>query len=411
MGLPEEFAGGIEADALRPGFSRPGFSRPGLRTGPTVRGHRPRTDQTILVLGSNPAYVPPARATIEETLGHQYLLGIFPFTYLFQQHGGETFAQELILTTARDLGVDAIVASTQDRDELIRRLAPGASVVLSKPRLAVTAYDLIFVRMALTSAEIPLGIRSRFGEREIVVRKEQTRYLSQAQAPRLAADLSALVRPGLAAALSSIRLDGRRSEPSPDEKDERFLVLIADPRFAIPPPVGIGKSIATSYGFDYVPPFTYGSLRRLVQRGLHASAGTGRFLAASLRFDHRGLLDEPCPPRSLIVTSDIDELASRLGRIHLGLTLRARVCRSSRFETLSAARCRVEREEVAGVDGALAVTLETAARDAGEAFLSRRPVDGDPGEEPTGSAARCLPLADGPGQPPPAGHFPGASPP
>lgn len=382
MGLPERFANGTERDIISIGRSHESVtasSPGGARSTDGGRG-------SFLLLVPDPAAVPIGTPEEIRSLGHQYVLGIIPLTYLYFQHGADTFVLELLLETARDMGLSVTVGARSEADR-IRKHHPGAPVIELLPISAsVTAYDVVFFR--IVSMGIEGGIVLPGGGGAIPLAAQTTEYLASAHAPRLALMFERLARSLLIEQLRRLPLSSRRSHGAdPPPSDIPRLLRIADPSFKKGAFDEQGGMIAAGYGFASVTPFGAGAVRRLVQRGFHAGATAGSLLPVSVRQGEESLRASECPEGSVLLGSEIERLTLDDERLGLEILLRAERCRTGLYVPLTRARCEVSLPLNTRVDGAAAVTVETAARLLAERFLRGR-------ESGTDEATRCESVAD-----------------
>jgi len=299
------------------------------------------------------------------SLGHQYLLGILPFTRVFAQHGVSSFAEEVAGRILTERGYRVVYVP---RKTLARTLfeMPLSLIVAPRPEVRVNAFDLFVVRMAAISGEVACDFYSpsslglmRTGKGEV----EESEYRKQAQAPVLADLLERSLRSGIekclrqAPSLREARLEKTVSDAGPEVP---ATIWILAPEFSRPPAPTVGQRVAGSYGYDSVSPFSYATLLRLMQKGVSTELAQGDVPAAAML--SREIVGSPS--RALRIVSDCLELSD---------DEEMRVCFTFSEESFGATvrsdRCEVRIPLPSRVDGALAVSLERSAAAAAAAFM------------------------------------------
>ncbi len=358
MGLPEYFAGGSLGLERQIGVGEGGQAS-------FTRG----------LLGAYDAYSPvvlvisePAPAEAEpHGLGHQFLFGIFPITYVYLQHAQQSLIAELLLDTLQENGFTPILVSSAD---LKQSFDPDLVLRPSLPTLRVNAYDAFFFRIISLQGEIGLGVEDRHGEiveqRHSISTRE---YRSHAHAPLLSSLLERSIRDKLRELVAALP---RRHQQRGSEQSVLTPVLLTEPTFIDPPPTSIGVDLAASYGFDFTPPFSFASVRRVIQRGMEDgsraeglpyAALRGEWSPSKLRAGNWWLL------RSGVSKLELRsrELEQEAVKLAMEFTLETRD-----GHVLSRASCAEAELLATGVDGALVVTVERAAKALAQAFLSRK---------------------------------------
>ena len=302
------------------------------------------------------------------SVGHQFLLGIFPFTRVFAQHGVSTFAEELAGRVLAERGYRVLFVPRETLGQTLFEV-PVNLIVAPRPEVRVNAFDLLVVRLADVSGEVACDFYSpsslgmmRTGKSAV----EENEYRRQAQAPVLADLLSRSLRSGIenclrqAPSLREARLDTARAEVATDTPTP---IWIYAPEFSRPPAPTVGELVAGSYGYDSVPPFSYATLLRLIQKG--AAAELKRASEPAVAMLSREVVRPPS--RALRIMSDCLELTEK-GSIKSCF----RISEESSGSVTHTGRCEVEMPVPSGVDSALAVGLERSASEAIAAFMRLR---------------------------------------
>lgn len=362
MGLPEYFAGGslgLERQIGARGSAEQGRSS-------FVRGLLGAYDDyspVVMVVADPPFLSGEGAAFTPPSLGHQFLFGLFPITYLYLQHDSRSLLAELLVDTLQERGFTPLIV--RDATDVVGAFTPD---LLLHPRfsaLSVNAYDAFFFRVISIQGEIEIEAGGETFRRPLALRE----YRSHAHAPLLSSLLEQATRDALRALVKE--LPDRHSSRGAAAPLARTPLLLEEPSFAEPPSPAIGIDLAGSYGFDFTPPFTFASVRRIVQRGVAQGGSTAGVPNAGLRGEW-----SPKSARAgewwrlrtsiseLVLRSE--EPASDAPAVKLAVEFRLL---SRGGHLLSAAHC-VRNEPVAGaVDGALVVTVERAAATLAAAFL------------------------------------------
>ena len=381
MGLPEYFAGGSLGLERQIGVrERAGdaTSRRGSFTRELLGAYEDYSP-LVMVVSDRPRLAPRAPSA-RTSLGHQFLFGLFPVTYLFLQHDSSSLVGELLLDSLQERGFTPLVVSPEDLDQARKAFAPDLILTPKLSSLSVNAYDAFFFRVISIQGALELSLKDRGDSPEQQRRDVSLReYRSHAHAPLLSTLLERALREALRSivhalpqkhatrALSSVVVTP--SGPGP--------LLLEEPRFAEPPPVGIGMELAAAYGFDFTPPFTFSSVLRLIQRGIEDGVAQQGLASVSLRGEW-----SPAAARdgdwwrlqAQIATIELQARESETGaaairlRAHFSLKTRAGVL-------LSQAECERIEPLAEHVDGALVVTLEHAAAVLSQAFLQESSAD------------------------------------
>jgi hypothetical protein len=227
------------------------------------------------------------------TVGHQYLLGFIPFTSVFLQHGAGIFFDEVATDVLRENGYQ-VLAVNEGARHLLPLLRPELVLQTGVKDFRLNGFDAIFFRIVTLRGELTADFFSGDGAHLLLSEKrplEETDYrkfayppiLSSAAERTLRREFRSLlrtvpkVRQSIAAVTDAAQADGS-AEQSP-----RAPLLIFFPRFLNPPPVGLGRFVADSYGYESFAPFSNHALLRLIQRGIEGGVETSGGSLISLR--------------------------------------------------------------------------------------------------------------------------------
>jgi len=356
MGLPEPVASSAGSAGGPSSFSLPPL---------TFSSRLGKTGELVLL--ATKSFDDPKAG---DSLGHQYLLGFFPLTRVFVEHGAERFVEEIFIEKLLNEGHRVAEVSVAQLGHMNLGVPVSAAILPSIEDLSVSAYDAIFFRIADVSATIQLTYLSTENFRPI--RQEsysvnEFDYRRQAQAPVL----SSMLRRGCGDAAESLlkhmishRVTRLLSETPLSGAENPPPLWIVLPTFAHPPAPTIGQYLSASYGFASVPPFSASEILRIAQRGLTEEAlGEGLHFAALL--DSGSDLQTRSVLRTAVERLEIDESNFMILQMGFreeedGILVRAKTC------SLKSPQAR-------GVDGAAVVTLEAAAGALLRAFRNLAP--------------------------------------
>ncbi len=320
----------------------------------------------------------PAADDAFSTIGHQYLFGLIPFTALYLQHGTESLLDELATDVLLENGYQVVAMPAASEGLLLSALAPAFVLDLKLSALRINGYDAFFFRMLDLTGILDVRIRSlshgRIG-REIRAPFSESEYRKYAHAPLLANLLERTLRKHVTAAIAerpstrAIQFPpaGASQSVGPDNAPVFALLF---PVFENPPPVGMGKFLADSYGYESVLPLTNHALLRIIQRGMeHAlSKAQQRFAAFRGGGDQQtaALLLAAAVSGMSVIDVQLLSIEAREGpqnAVALALRITSRSASASHE-----AVCEVVEPQAEHVDGARIVTLERAAKHVLEAF-------------------------------------------
>jgi len=112
-------------------------------------------------------------------LGNQFVLGVFPLTRIYLEHGAESFFIESIAQNLLSKGVVPILLSKRDSQSLN---CPWIEIG-SKPEIDFYVYDLLVTRLVKLNASASIKMKNGF-HHNLEVNSHD--YYSQAQYPQLA---------------------------------------------------------------------------------------------------------------------------------------------------------------------------------------------------------------------------------
>ena len=358
MGLPEYFAGGSLGLERQIG-SDGGTDR---RRGGFVRGLLGAYDDyspVVFVVADNPFLDGGEGPFKPARLGHQFLFGLFPITYLYLQHDSGSLLSELLADTLQESGFTPLLVASPA--EVSAAFNPDLIVRPRFTALSVNAYDAFFFRVISIRGDLELELGGETVRREVALRE----YRSHAHAPLLSSLLERATREALREMVS--QLPRRHSNHSADGVGTKTPLLLEEPTFTQPPSPAVGVDLAGSYGFDFTPPFTFASVRRIVQRGVVQGSRVQGVPQAALR-------GEWAPSRAgswwrlatAISELDLHAESDERSAVKLGLDFKLE---TRAGQLLARARCSRSELVASAVDGALVVTVERAAAALSSAFL------------------------------------------
>ena len=360
MGLPEYFAGGsLGLERQIGSFGAGEGRRNGLSRG--LSGAYDDFSPLVMVVADYPFLAEGDRSFRPPSLGYQFLFGLFPISYLYLQHDRRSLMAELMADTLQESGFTPLLVESSSGLEAAFR----PDLVL-RPRfeaLSVNAYDAFFFRIISIQGSVLVEGGGKTVQRELALRE----YRSHAHAPLLSSLLERAAREVLRSIVAE--LPRRHSPRAVDAHDLKTPLLLEEPTFVQPPSPAVGIELAGSYGFDFTPPFTFASVRRIIQRGVAEGGRVHGVPLASLR-------GEWFPSRegswwrlqTEIVELDLNGAEPATGNDAVRLEVHFRLL-SRTGPVLASARCSRSEPVARSVDGALVVTVERAAAALATAFL------------------------------------------
>ncbi len=312
------------------------------------------------------------------TLGHQYLLGIIPFTSVYFEHSEYSFVTEILQDTLHDFGFRVALTTLSQGDSVAAQLRPALIIQPNVQKLRLNAYDLFFLRSLNTDGDVSMSLLfpDKTGElienARLPLRIDASKYTRLGLAPELSEFARSAIHSSLTRALSayvSAPKFGRAHLKYLAASDTRIRknLLILPPRVTLAEDAKFGELLASSYGFATARGFTSNQTSRLIQRGFFKAAVTYGLGVTALSDgelnDFPNLHGASILESSIQIAHDEESDALRLdGLIRL---------RASRAEQpLVAHSCSSQLPRVRGVDGSWIVTLEEASEKLLTAYLA-----------------------------------------
>ena len=356
-------------------------------------GGRPRA----LIVVSSRCYLGPlvdenSRAHCREpevTLGHQYLLTIFPFTRVYLQHSSESLMLESLQSVLLDAGYSPYIVDDRGAGLAAQLLKPILILKPSLEGLRANAYDLFFLRRISLDGEVGievLGPKTEYFPSQLAPRRKEIETIDtgdfkvSGHAPILAEVAANSVQEAFKKILNRVtahssphtmtpakasRFSGVRN--SQGELESHKLLIINPPSFSTTPSPELGVDLAGSYGFSSIPEFPHGKILRVIQRGLEAGSV---FLETSLISAAIEVLPKKNIKSSQLVwllDSEISSLKSIGNEAQANFHFSLRDLSSDKL--LTEANCVFRQPLNNHVDGARIVTLEELSSSAVKAFF------------------------------------------
>ena len=250
-----------------------------------TRGERRhRRPQVLLITPSHRSIVPRKEDTpVRETIGHQYLLGMIPFTRLFLQHTKESLVIETALKLVGELGADPLVVARDHATKVAHHVQPRAIVAPSLSDLSIVAYDAFFFRLIRVSGTVNLRflkIESDRGslilEREVAMPIAMSQFRRRGHAAVLAylteSELYAALQGPLERYLRSKKRSRRQAQDLGKSISLSPMIELRPVRVHTSIPQTSLQEIANSYGFGNAVTLSPLQVSRLLQRGFAAEA-------------------------------------------------------------------------------------------------------------------------------------------
>jgi hypothetical protein len=365
MGMPELYSGDE--------YSR--FSRPREDLRPAVLIVLPPIEDPYNVYHHHPV----------NHFGYQYLMGVFPFTRLYFEHGEKSFATEVALRSFEEQGYRAFTSPESSIDLAMQHLCPSATVRVDVESLRINAYDLFLTRRlsvkgsgrlevwtrlpSLTNSE---GVKKTFYPLNI----DSAEFKRFALAPSLAYRAESGLRESIENLVTSERIvrdvvvgnrcRARRVAP------DRSVIVVAKPVLEEPAQQS-AAILYESYGFRSLP-FSASSLARVVQRGaesalidlklpsIGASSVSARLPSAGYQF-------------MKIQVSDLSLVDEKL-QIQLKMTLSEKGSSLGSNTKLARGVCRIEQSLDSTLDGAPFFSIERGVNEAIQSMLDNKTFKG-----------------------------------
>ena len=282
-------------------------------------------------------------------LGHQFVLGLFPLTSLYLEHGVGSFYLESLIQYFHSQGISPLIISNKLAQSLD---CPNLQI---QGQLDLTVYDLIFSRLIDFSGDAAVK-DYRGGVTPVEINSLE--FYSQAQYPLLAHLLQQSTSEALIASDLSKLIANCRNYNSIANKNVLLL--------AFPDSRGLSSEIlsrfAKAYG-DHSGVFSASMLSRVAQRGAElALEPIGEPIAMASNFgDFKGLEDFT-KIEMLLVDIKLDD--------NLTLIVDYRVSSNKRIKSY---RCKASEDIDYSRDGALIIALEKSAQSSLSALFLKKP--------------------------------------
>lgn len=195
----------------------------------------------------------------QETLGHQYVFGIFPVTQLFITHGPQVFLEEQLADVLADLNYDVLRVKGGDL-ETVAALPADLKMAARFSELSLNAYDLIFQRRLAVQAKLEFACADGQKFRRYI---DQSDLKSTAHVDEMAAYLRHVLRDELSAAVHECEKNSVRTPQAPAKSIK--AVRIEFPSGDISP--SVLTAFQNSYGRNNRKTFSAADLKRITQRG------------------------------------------------------------------------------------------------------------------------------------------------
>lgn len=259
MGMPELYSGDE--------FSE--YSRPRVDLRPAILLVLPNNQDPYNVYHQGPV----------DSFGYQYLLGVFPFTRLYFEHGEKSFATEVAIRSFEEQGFKTFTVPESHVELAIEHLCPSATLRLSLDQLRINAYDLFLTRRLSVYGEGRMEVWTKYpvftdsyGVRKTMfpLPFASAEFKRFALAPSLAYRAEIALRESIESLISREKIvrdvvvgNRCRSRRVPPKNS---LVVVSRPRLNIAEKLTAAE-LYESYGFTSLP-FSDSSLARVVQRGV-----------------------------------------------------------------------------------------------------------------------------------------------
>lgn len=189
----------------------------------------------------------------DEILGHQYVLGIIPFTSLYLEHGIDSFFTESLVQHLHAQGIAPVIVSQRFSDSY------RANALVLSAKLSASVYDLIFTRFVSFSGNLIVSgndVEISFGD-----------FYSQAQYPLI----GHLLQTEVLEQLSKSKITDLMSYNQPHrlQGNKGFIPVVLEFPSVELADLSVLKKFAKTYG-DSSAVFSTSMLARVVQRGAEA---------------------------------------------------------------------------------------------------------------------------------------------
>jgi len=342
----------------------------------------------ILLLSSEQGLsVPEEDSNDPDSLGNQFLLGIFPLTWLYLQHSAEAMLLENILSLLQENGAETYITNADNFSAVSSSINPQLTLRAKTADLSVNAYDAVFFRILRINGELQLAASQNPNQRPedfllTTLSISTTKYSTGGHAPTLSLLLENSLRAAAKKAITpllNVKLSSPNNASATRQLTANPILFIEPPKFAstefstapTKQIASIGMQLAQSYGFSSSDNFSPGAILRVIQRGLAAAGSSAELITVT-----SSVLNPNVSQNSWILKSTVKKLelldleSPRKVLITSALTMNQTQSSSNGYQQLSA-HCEYA-QELEDLDGDWVVALEQAAYKTALAFL-----DGD----------------------------------
>jgi hypothetical protein len=318
----------------------------------------------------------------EKILGCQYLLGIFPFTRLYLQHGVNHLLRETAVDAAISSGLTAALLGAGSAEKTAGLPQLGFKSELDS--LSLNAFDLLFFRYLKADGQIRLkaensSVSNRMTS-ETVSEIAGSEFRSYGHLPAL----SRLLEQSVDRSLSHHLVNSKISTSSPSSSG-------LDPVFILPPRISSSSSVELSrrfgeaYGFSGSAAFSVGQIERVLQIGLASGAERAGLVSAQLVYmpssGARLRRSVRMPDRGWLLSADVKAVrvaesaaaARPLGGTDRGAAIDLEMSlysfQAGKLQLAYSKPVRIYRILDDDADGAWIVTVENGAADAASKFF------------------------------------------
>jgi hypothetical protein len=283
MGIPEYFLGGFaaspkqlallqESNATNQALSR-------------YLGKSEINKQRILLLGHSPNETVSLKTALEDgptSLGYQFVLGLFPISRLYLQHGTQSLLEELLLSSLLEQDFAPYTTSNISTSKL-ELIKPTSIIKPEITNVKVNAYDAIFFRILVIKGDILIQhyykSRGQLYQHDFKKKFYSSTFSKSGHAPYLALELEKEIRRTLNKIVDQISKQSPRSAsvittddiranlPVTTSDTARPILLVGTPEVRVEPSPELRQLFSDSYGFRGLRPLSMQAVTRIMQRG------------------------------------------------------------------------------------------------------------------------------------------------
>lgn len=325
-----------------------------------------------------------APTSLGPSLGHQYVLGIFPLTSVYLEHSAQTELTEVALSKLQEEQYEVTLVEEPALPSVVALFSPQLIIQPTINTLDVNAYDLLFVRLLKVEANLTTQLywRHASSRQNTTTYKMRTQELSHSEKLyrryAFAPSLAFLLQKTLKQTLQNSFQASPKTQGSSTQTitfplgDLPPLLLLPAPTLTFPIPPRFGELLASSYGFDNA--FSQGQVIRLAQRGLKYG----------LSVPTLGIVEtqQALPSIPQFLALPVYELSSAIAgltlapdenpqTLNLTIDFEFRELRPDQPTIrLRASRCTIEERRTSGVDGYWVRTFENTLARAIQGFMN-----------------------------------------